>query len=93
MLAVSALHAGYFTWRMRRVLRYSLRDCLVTIGLGVLFLPLLLLRSSWTVNVALYGVFVLGYSGVLLLLRVVTRNEVSELWQAVVSRGGTFKQV
>lgn len=93
MLAVSALHAGYFTWRMRRVLRYSLRECLVTIGLGILFLPLLLLRSSWTMNVALFGVFVLGYSSVLLLLRVVTRNEVSELWQAIVSRSETFKHV
>ena len=76
VLAASVLYAGYFTWRMRRVVRYSLRGWTLAIGLGVLFLPLAWLRSSWAVNVALYGAFVAGYAGLLLLRGVVKPGEI-----------------
>jgi len=92
VLAASLLYAGYSTWCMRRVVCYSLRGAALAIGLGVLFLPLVWLRSSWAINVSLYGTFILGYSGMLLLLRVVTRSEVAALWRALVSSDGAVKQ-
>jgi O-antigen/teichoic acid export membrane protein/SAM-dependent methyltransferase len=76
MLVSYLLYAGYFTWRMQRVVRYSLRGWLMVIGSGVLFLPLALLRSSWTIDLALFGLCLAGYGGLLLLLRVVTLEEV-----------------
>lgn len=86
MLATWTLYGVYLTWRMRDVLRYSLRDCALLIGLGILFLPLIGLRSSWMINVSLYVAFLVAYAGLLLLLRVVTRDEAVELWQAIVPR-------
>jgi hypothetical protein len=86
MLAASLLYAGYFTWYMRRVLRYSLRGSLLAIGIGIMFLPLVWLRSSWGINMLLYGAFVLGYSVMLLFLRVLSRSEVAQLWQALAPR-------
>lgn len=91
MLAASLLHAGYFTWYMRRALRYSLRGSLLAIGLGIVFLPLVWLGSSWGTNMLLYSAFVLGYSVMLLLLRVLSRSEVAQLWQALAHREGMPK--
>lgn len=82
-LAALMLSGVYSTWRMRRVARYSLRGWALVIALGGLFLPLAWLRSSWTVNVALYGAFLVGYGVMLLLLRVVTLNEIRAAWQAI----------
>src|SRR6185295_2196812 len=46
MLGASALCAAFFSWSMRRVLRYPVRNWGLAILLGVFFLPLALMRSS-----------------------------------------------
>jgi O-antigen/teichoic acid export membrane protein len=86
MLVTRTLYALYLTWRMRSVLRYSLREGAMVLGLGALFLPLSLLRSSWVINVALYAACLVGYFVMLLITQVVTRSEVAELWQALTVR-------
>ncbi|HJX52340.1 MAG TPA: oligosaccharide flippase family protein [Polyangia bacterium] len=83
VLGAVAAQAGFFTWRMRRVVGYSLRRWLWVVGLGTIFLPLGLLRSSPAVNAALFGVFVVGYGGLLFLLRLVTLDELGVMWRAV----------
>lgn len=83
VLGASILYAGYFTWRMVRVTRYSLRPWAWAILAGGLCLPLALLRSSGLVNLALYGVCVVGYGGLLFALRVVTLSELVAAWQTV----------
>lgn len=82
-LIASAIYAIYFTWRMRAELRFSLRDWALVILLGALFLPLVWARSSWLTNVALYGAFIGGYSGLLMVLRIVTPHEFAALKQAL----------
>jgi O-antigen/teichoic acid export membrane protein len=79
VLAASVLYAGYFTWRMRGVVKYSLWKWALPILLGGLFAPLALLRSSWPFNVALFGAFIAGYAGLLLLLRIVTPGEIESM--------------
>ncbi len=86
MVATWTLYGVYLTWRMRDVLRYSLRECALVIGLGTLFVPLVWLRSSLIINVSLYVAFLTAYLGLLWLLRVVTRNEAAELWKAIVPK-------
>jgi O-antigen/teichoic acid export membrane protein len=81
-LGASIFHAGYLTWRMRGILRYSLKKWGWIVVLGLLFVPLAWLRSSWPVNVALYGTFVTGYGTLLLLLRFITASEVVTVWRA-----------
>jgi O-antigen/teichoic acid export membrane protein len=85
-LAARCLNGVYFTWRMRQSIHYSLRGTAIAVGLGMVFLPLAWLRSSLIVNVALFAVFCCGYLALLLLLQVITRDEVSELWRVVRSR-------
>jgi O-antigen/teichoic acid export membrane protein len=85
-LATWVLYAAYLTWRMRSVLPYSLREGAQVLGLGLLFLPLVLLRASWVVNVSLYGLFIAGYSAILVATQVVTRSELAELRQATTAR-------
>ena len=61
VLLASAICASYLTWRMKRVITYSLRKWASIIALGFIFLPLLRLQASWSINVLLYAVFALGY--------------------------------
>jgi hypothetical protein len=84
VLGAMIAQAGFFTWRMRRVEGYSLRSWAVVVGLGALFLPLALLRSSAVVDVALFCGFAVGYGGLLLLLRLITPDELGFMWRAVV---------
>jgi hypothetical protein len=83
VLIASSLYAGYFTWRMRGEVTYSLWKWALPILLGGLFLPLTLLRSSWPVNLALFAVFVAGYISLLLLLKIVTPGEVERMRRAL----------
>ena len=83
VLGAVVAQAGFFTWRMRRVVGYSLRRWAWVVGLGVIFLPLGLLRSSPAVDAALFGVFVMGYGGLLFSLRLVTVDELGVMWRAV----------
>jgi O-antigen/teichoic acid export membrane protein len=86
LLRASVFSAGYCTRRMQNVMGYSLQKWLWASGLGVLFLPLMWFRSSWMVNLALYGLFVTGYTILLLFLRVTTLKEVRGLWHVISSR-------
>jgi O-antigen/teichoic acid export membrane protein len=83
VLAAATLHAMYLGWRMRAVMSRALRAWTATVGLGALFLPLVLLRSSWMVDAALYTGFLLGYFGMLLLARILTVREIVATWRAV----------
>lgn len=83
VLATSLLYAGYFLWRMQNVLSFSLRRWALAIGLGGFFLPLLWLRSSWPVNLGLYAIFFAGYGSVLLLLQVITLEEIAAIRRAI----------
>ncbi len=85
-VAAWALYGVYLTWRMQSVLRYSLRDSVIVIGLGILFMPLIFLRSSWMASVSLYVAFLIAYFGLLVLLRVVARSEVAEMWKGIVPK-------
>jgi O-antigen/teichoic acid export membrane protein len=86
MLVAWALYAAVYTWRARELLRYPLRRSGWVVGLAVLLLPLSLLRSSWWVNVGLFGISVVGYVSVLLVTRAVTTEEVAQLWQTITNR-------
>jgi len=86
VLIASALGGVSLAWLMWPVARHAVRSGALAIVLGGLFLPLALFRSSWVVNLALYGTFVAGYGSVLLLFRVVTPGEIGAAWQMI--RGG-----
>lgn len=87
MLGASLLCAMFFTWSMRQVLRYRVRDWGLAILLATFFLPLALLRSSPLVNVSLYIAFVVAYSVLLLSRRVVTAGELASMRRAITGGG------
>jgi O-antigen/teichoic acid export membrane protein len=82
VLLASAICASYLTWRMKEVITYSLRKWALIIVLGFIFLPLLRLQGSWSINVLLYACFVVGYCTVLILLRIITISEVAAVGRA-----------
>ena len=86
VLGASVIYTGYFTWKMQGVMGYSLKKWASAIALGLPFLSLLWFQSSWSVNVALYGIFVIGYCTLLLLLRFITLSEVVAVWRAFRSK-------
>lgn len=85
-LGASIFHAGFLTWRMRGIISYSLKKWGGIVALGLLFVPLAWLRSSWAVNIVLYGIFVTGYCTLLLHLRFITASEVVTVWRAFTQR-------
>lgn len=89
VLLASAAYAAYFTWCISRIQVYSLRGWALAIGLGIPFVPLACLHSSFAVNAAVYGAVVVAYVGLLLAFRVFTPGELARLWQALVSRERT----
>jgi len=82
----AGLQAAYYLIRWHELASTSWRSWLLALGLGVVFLPLLLLKSSLSVNLCLGAVAVLGFAGGLLLLRLVTPGELAKVWWAMVSR-------
>ncbi len=86
VLVARLLHSVYLTWRMRRVVSYSVLSWGLPVGIGLLFLPFVWLRSSGVANLVLYATLALGYGSALLLLKVVTPDEVSAAWRAIRSR-------
>jgi O-antigen/teichoic acid export membrane protein len=76
VLVASVVHAALSTWGLRAALGTSLRSAAVAAALGAVFVPLLWLRGTTTVNIALFGVFLVGYATVLRAAGVVTREEV-----------------
>lgn len=83
VLAASLLQAGYFTWQMRRVVRYALWPWAGAVLAGGWCLPLVLLRSSGLVNLALYGVGLISYGSLLWAFHVVTPGELVTAWQTM----------
>jgi O-antigen/teichoic acid export membrane protein len=83
ILTASALYGGYFTWRIHSRIVYSLKPWVWVIVLGLLFLPLRWLQSSWAINCALYGLFVVGYFSLLLFFRIINLGELRTVWQAI----------
>lgn len=86
VLIACILYGSYFTWRMRGVVGYSLKQWGLAILPGALFLPLAWLRSSLWVNVALFSVFMIGYVGLLFALKIITTDELMRMRQAVRSK-------
>ena len=87
VLAATILSAAYLVYRLQPIMGYSLKRYAWVIGLGGIFAPLCWLRSSWEVNLALFSIFVVAYSGVLLLLRLITREEITTVWQVITVKG------
>jgi O-antigen/teichoic acid export membrane protein len=81
VLVASVIHACYLAFHMRTTMARALRSLLVSMGLAALFLPLALLRSSWTVDCGLYVIFLAGYASLLLSSGVITRAEVAAAWR------------
>jgi O-antigen/teichoic acid export membrane protein len=80
------LQVAYYLLHWHELADISWRPWLLALGLGALFAPLLLLKSSWSVNLGLAAVAVAGYAIGLLLLRLVTPGELAKAWWAIMSR-------
>lgn len=83
VLCASVLYGGYFTWRIQRRIPYSLQPWAWAIALGLFFLPLWWLQSSWVINCGLYGLFIVGYVSLLFLLRIIRMEELNTVWKAI----------
>lgn len=82
VLIASALQAGYFVWKTRCLLAFSLRGWFSAVATGALFLPLVWLAESLLTQTLLYALFLLGYGVALLTFKVVTLTELTELRRA-----------
>jgi O-antigen/teichoic acid export membrane protein len=82
----AGLQAGYYMTRWRGLVPVSWRSSLQAVGLGALFVPLVWLKSSWSMNVGLAIFAMVAYLGGLLVLRLVTPGELAQGWKAMVSR-------
>jgi O-antigen/teichoic acid export membrane protein len=80
------VQAAYYVSRWHELIPVSWRSWLLALGLGVVFLPLVWLKSSWTMNLGLFTLAVVGFAGGLLLFRLVTPGELAMAWRAMVSR-------
>ena len=68
--------AGFYVWQLHGSASLPLRKWCLVVALSAIVLPLLALRGSLWVNLALYA-------GALLGLRVVTFGEVRRLWRVI----------
>jgi O-antigen/teichoic acid export membrane protein len=82
----STLHAVYFAWRLRTELGPAAGRWAAAVGLGVLPMALVWLRSSLVVNAVLCAVAIAGYTLILLACRVVRMSELRALGDALRSR-------
>jgi O-antigen/teichoic acid export membrane protein len=85
ILTASIFYASYLTWRTQAYLSFSFKRCIFATGSGAFFLPLILLRSSLPVNLALFIFFLMGYMVLLFLFRIITWAEVRTLGQTIAS--------
>ncbi len=81
MLASLAISGAYLTWRMRALAGYSLHGWALAMGLGLLFVPLLCLRSSPAMDAVLCAAAIVVYAGLLLLCRVIRPAELVAAWR------------
>jgi O-antigen/teichoic acid export membrane protein len=77
---------SYYLVRLRGLMTFSLRPWGLTLGLGVVFVPLYWLKSTWLVNLALGGLAVAGYAGLLLLVGLVSLGEMGLIWRTLTAR-------
>lgn len=82
----AGLKAAYYLTRWRELVPVSWRSCFLTLGLGVMFVPLIWLKSSLSVNLCLSAIAVVGYAGSLLLFGLWTPGEVARAWLTMVAR-------
>jgi O-antigen/teichoic acid export membrane protein len=82
----SALHAVYSAWRMRVELGNAVKRWVSAVIVGLLFVPLVWLRSSIAVNAALCLAAIVGYGMSLFLCGVLGRNDLRLLAEAFRSR-------
>lgn len=83
----------YLTVRMRAILHYSLKPWFSTIGIGIFFLPLLMLKSTPYVNGLLYITTIMGYLTILFHYRIFTSEELSSIWKTIRSGKWTPKMI
>jgi O-antigen/teichoic acid export membrane protein len=83
VLVASVVYTSYFIWRMQEIVIFSLKKWALVIVLGLPFLPLLWLQSSWIINCALFSIFVVGYVSLLLFLRIITLGELKTIWRGI----------
>lgn len=77
VLAGAAVHTIILVWRTRAFGAVILRDTALALGLGVVFLPFVLVRTASPLDLALWGAGAAAYGGAVLLFRIVTPGEIS----------------
>jgi stage V sporulation protein B len=87
VMVATILAAAFLVYRLQPTIGYSLQRYAWAIGLGAVFAPLCWWRSSWQVNLALFSLFVVAYPAILLRLRIITREEITTAWQAIMVKG------
>jgi len=80
------VHAAYSAWRMRVELGNAVERWGTTVGIGLVFVPLVWLRSSVAVNGALCLAAIAGYGVSLFLCGVLGMNDFRLLAEAFRSR-------
>lgn len=86
LLLGAVIYSIYITWQMQKRIAYSLRKWIATLALGLLFFPLVWLRSDWSINLILYCFFIIGYFTLLLLFKLVKSSEVIDILHAFRSK-------
>jgi O-antigen/teichoic acid export membrane protein len=81
----SAVYGAYMTYRLQKEALYSLRTWFVVILTAVIFLPLIWLRAGIWLNLTLFIGFVICYSALLLLFKLVSKDEAVTIWHAFIS--------
>jgi len=84
----SAVHAAYSAWRMRVELGNAVERWGTTVGIGLLFVPLVWLRSSFALNGALCLAAIAGYGVSLFLCGVLSMSDFRLLGEAFRSKVG-----
>jgi O-antigen/teichoic acid export membrane protein len=93
ILATVSIHALFLVWRTRDLLGHALRAWATPVALGAIFLPVLWLRRSEPTDAALFAAVVAGYTGGLLLFRIVTLAELIAMASLWPRRGVTTAEV
>jgi hypothetical protein len=87
VLLAQITQAAYLGWTMRAQMAPALRSWGACVLAGALFLPLVWLRSSIPLNVALFVASLAGFLGLLLVTRVLAVSQVVETWRAIGQAG------